>query len=62
MRDQAESTDEWNDDQYVYVYRLNPLGWREFSIYDLKPKFGTDALRELLTPSKLKQVFSTPAP
>jgi hypothetical protein len=62
MRDQAESTDEWDDDQFVYVYRLNPFRWREFSIYDLKPKFGTDVLRELLTPSKLKQVFSTPAP
>jgi hypothetical protein len=62
MRDQAETTDQWDDDQYAYIYQLHPLRWREFSIYDLKPKFGTDSLREMLAPAKLKQVFSTPAP
>jgi hypothetical protein len=59
-REQAESSGKWNDDHYVYVYQLNPLRWREFSIYDLKPKFGTDSLQELLTPEKLQHVFSTP--
>jgi hypothetical protein len=62
LREQAESSGGWYDDQYVYIYRLNPLRWREFSIYDLKPKFGTDSLRDLLTPRRPKQVFSTPAP
>ncbi len=62
MREEAESSSEWDDDDYVYFYQFNPLRWREFSIYDLKPKFGTDSLKELLSPKKLKQVFSTPAP
>jgi hypothetical protein len=62
MRDQSETTDKWDDDHYVYIYRLNPLRWREFSIYDLKPKFGTDSLKDLLSPANLKNVFSTPAP
>lgn len=60
-REEAESSGQWDDDDYVYFYKFNPLRWREFSVYDLKPKFGTDSLKELLTPSKLKQVFSTPA-
>lgn len=61
-REEAESSGQWDDDDYVYFYRFNPLRWREFSVYDLKPKFGSDSLKELLTPSKLKLVFSTPAP
>jgi hypothetical protein len=59
-RKEAESSGKWNDDQYVYFYQLNPLRWREFSIHDLKPKFGTDSLKDLLTPEKLQNVFSTP--
>lgn len=62
IRDNSENTDKWDDDNYVYIYRLNPLGWREFSVYDLKPKFGTDSLKDLLSPANLKNVFSTPAP
>ena len=58
----AQDSGQWDDDQYVYLYRFNPLRWREFSIYDLKPKFGTDSLKELLTPEKLDKVFATPAP
>ncbi|HXZ81855.1 MAG TPA: hypothetical protein VEG30_18145 [Terriglobales bacterium] len=61
-REEAEDSGQWDDDDYVYIYRLSPLRWRGFSIYDLKPKFGTDSLSELLTPAKLKQVFATPAP
>ncbi|MGH9513460.1 MAG: hypothetical protein ACRD2U_15120 [Terriglobales bacterium] len=61
-REQAESNDKWYDDDYVYIYRIHPLQWREFSIYDLKATFGTDSLKMLLTPGKLKEVFSTPAP
>jgi len=60
--EEADSSGQWDDDQYVYIYQLEPFRWREFSVYDLKPKFGTDSLEELLTPDKLKQVFATPAP
>lgn len=61
-REEAESSGKWDDDDYVYIYQLHPFRWREFSIYDLKPKFGTDSLMDLLTPVKLKKVFATPAP
>lgn len=54
----AESSGKWYDDQYVYFYRLHPLRWREFSSYDLKSKFGTDSLEELLKPPKLRQIFA----
>jgi hypothetical protein len=62
LREEAETSGNWNDDHYVYVYRVHPFQWRQFSVYDLKPKFGTDSLKGLLTPDKLKEVFSTPAP
>ncbi len=58
----AEDSGKWDDDEYVYVYQFDPLRWREFSVYDLKPKFGTDSLRDLLAPEKLRQVFATPPP
>ena len=58
-RERAESSGKW-DDHYVYVYQLDPPRWREFSAYDLKPKFGTESLKDLLTPEKLRQVFATP--
>ena len=61
-REEVEDSGQWDDDDYVYIYRLNPLRWRAFSIYDLKPKFGTDSLSELLTRAKLKRVFATPSP
>ncbi len=61
-REEAEASGKWDDDDYVYIYRLDPLRWREFSIYDLKPKFGTDSLKDLLAPEKLRQVFATPSP
>ncbi len=60
--EEAEASGKWDDDEYVYIYRLNPLRWREFSVYDLKPKFGTDSLKDLLAPEKLGQVFATPPP
>lgn len=59
-REEAEGSGKWDDDQYVYIYQLNPFRWREFSVYDLKPKFGTDSLKDLLAPEKLSQVFATP--
>jgi hypothetical protein len=61
-REEAEDSGKWDDDQYVYIYRLDPLRWREFSVYDLKPKFGTDSLKDLLAPEKLRRVFATPPP
>ena len=60
--EEAQNSGKWDDDDYVYVYQLQPFRWREFSIYDLKPKFGTDSLKELLTPEKIDKVFATPAP
>jgi len=61
-REEAEDSGKWDDDDYVYIYRLQPLRWREFSVYDLKSKFATDSLKDLLTPEKLRQVFATPPP
>jgi hypothetical protein len=61
-RQYAEDSGRFDDHQYVYIYRLDPVRWREFSVYDLKPMFGTDSLKELLTPAKLRQVFATSAP
>jgi hypothetical protein len=61
-REEVEDSGQWYDDEYVYIYQLEPFRWREFSAYDLKPKFGTDSLEEILTPEKLRQVFSTPEP
>ncbi|MBV8052917.1 MAG: hypothetical protein JOZ80_17140 [Acidobacteriaceae bacterium] len=59
---EAEDGGQWEDDEYVYVYELNPFRWREFSVYDLKPKFGTDSLEKLLAPETLSRVFATPRP
>jgi hypothetical protein len=61
-RYEAEDSGLWDDDDYVYIYQLKPFRWREFSVYDLKPKFGTDSLMDLLTPSNLEKVFASPAP
>lgn len=61
-RGEAEDSGKWDDDEYVYIYQLNPLRWREFSIYDLKPKFGTDSLKDLLAPEKLRRVFAIRPP
>ena len=60
--EEAQDSGHWDDDEYVYVYQLSPLRWREFSLYDLKPKFGTDSLKDLLTPERLAKVFAVPAP
>lgn len=46
--EEAEDSGKWDDDQYAYIYRPDPRRWREFSVYDLKPKFGTDSLKDLL--------------
>jgi hypothetical protein len=61
-RYEAEDSGLFDDDDYVYIYQLTPFRWREFSIYDLKPKFGTDSLQELIAPAMIKKVFATPAP
>ncbi len=61
-REEAEDSGQWNDDDYVYICQLKPFRWRAFSIYDLKPKFGTDSLPDLLLPEKIENVFATPAP
>ena len=56
-REEAEDSGAWYDDEYVYIYRLQPFDWRAVSIYDLKPSVGTDSLKELLTPEKLRVIF-----
>jgi hypothetical protein len=61
-REESENSGQWDDDNYVYVYRREPFGWREFSLYDLKPKFGTNSLKDLLSPDNIVKVFATPAP
>ena len=54
----ADRSRQWDDDDYVYFYRLRPFSWRVFSLYDLKPKFGSDSLQQLLTPEKLNRIFA----
>jgi hypothetical protein len=61
-RYKAEDSGLFDDDTYVYIFQLEPLRWREFSIYDLKPKFGTDSLQQLISPMMIEKVFATPAP
>jgi len=60
--DESENSGQWDNDQYVYIYQMDPFRWREFSVYDLKPMFGTDSLEELLQPQKLRQIFATAVP
>lgn len=61
-REQAEASGKWDDDNYAYVFQLAPFRWREFSVYDLTPKFGTDSLKNLISPEMIEKVFATPAP
>jgi len=55
---ESEKDAENSVEDYVYVYRLDPFRWREFSADDLGPKFGTDSLQDLLTPEMLRKVFA----
>jgi hypothetical protein len=59
-REEAEESGAWYDDDYAYIFQLKPFRWREFSIYDLRPKFGTDSLERLTTPDMIGRVFATP--
>ena len=61
-RDEAAHSGEEAVDRYVYVYQLKPQRWREFSADDVEPSFGTDSLKELLTPRKMRRVFATSLP
>ena len=61
-REEAERSGAWYDDDYAYIFQLKPFSWREFSIYDLQPKFGTDSLEKLISPALIERVFATPAP
>ncbi len=61
-RDAVEASGKWDDNDYAYVFQLSPFRWREFSVYDLKPKFGTDSLNDLISPRMIERVFATPAP
>jgi len=61
-RNEAAGSGEQAVDRYVYVYQLKPQRWREFSADDFESRFGTEPLRELLTPRKLRQVFASPSP
>lgn len=60
-REAAEASGKWYDDDYAYVFQLAPFRWREFSVYDLKPKFGTDSLKDLISPEMIEKIFATPA-
>jgi hypothetical protein len=53
MKDAENSVED-----YVYVYRLDPFSWREFSTDDLSSNFGTDSLQDLLNPEMLRKVFA----
>lgn len=57
--DKLKSSTEW-DEQVVYVYRLfpGPITQREFRSSDMKVRFGTISLDELLTPEMLARIFS----
>jgi len=44
------------------VFQLKGFGWREFSIYDLKPKFGTDSPQTLISPETIEKVFAKAVP
>ena len=61
-REVAENSDEWNPDEYIYVYQLQPFRWREFRREELKQKFGTEIPKQLLEPKNIEKVFATPAP
>lgn len=58
----AEDSGLFDDDDYTYVFQLEPFRWREFSSYDLKPKFGTNSPQQLISPKMIEKVFATPAP
>jgi len=60
-REDAEKNDQWTGYQYVYIYQVTPMRWRAFSADDLKRKFGTNSVKELLTQDKLRQVFACSA-
>jgi hypothetical protein len=60
LRDDA-SENIWDQAQQVYVFRLSPFGWRAFSAYDIKARFGTDSLKELLTAPNLERIFTAPS-
>lgn len=61
-REDIEDSGMFDDDAYAYIFQLEPFRWREFSIYDLKSKFKTDSLQELISPQMIEKVFATPAP
>lgn len=46
-----------DDAEYIYIVRLKDSAYRSYSIYDVKPMFGTDVLSELLEPQRLKNIF-----
>jgi hypothetical protein len=57
--DKLKSSTEWNE-QVVYVYRLfpGPIAQREFLSSDMKARFGTTSLDELLMPEMLARIFA----
>ena len=61
-REEASGSGEEAVDRFVYVYQLKPSRWQEFSADDVERSFGTDSLRELLTPKKLRRVFAGSSP
>lgn len=60
-REEAELSPEWVQN-VVYVFRL-PLGvirHREFRSAEMKERFGTNSLDDLLKPAILEQLFASP--
>jgi hypothetical protein len=57
--DKLKGSTEW-DEQVIYVYQLlpGPVAHREFLSSDLKVRFGTTSLDDILTPEMLTRVFA----
>jgi hypothetical protein len=57
--DKLKDSTEWNE-QVIYVYRLfpGPLAHREFLSSDMKARFSTTSLDEILTPEMLARIFA----
>jgi hypothetical protein len=60
--DEADKLEQFQGQEYAYFFQLQPFRWREFRVNDLKSKFRTDVLQQLISPKMIEKVFATPAP